>query len=91
VSVPHLVLTRDRIVSSQGIISMPYVQFDGLHLTAFAITRTSDNPLTSQMMVNDVTTEMNRSTIYCSNDDDENGAPMAMINVLNEGNIRFYS
>ena len=51
----------------------------------FDITRTSDNPLTSQMMVNDVTTGINGSTIYCSNDGDENRAPMATINVLNQG------
>ena len=83
VSVPHLD-TRERVVADQGDFS-PNLLFNGLHSTAFTITRTSINPLTSQMMVNDVTTAMNGSTIYCSEDGNENGAPMVTINVINEG------
>ena len=37
------------------------------------------------MMVNDVITAMNGSTIYCSEDDNVNGAPMVTINVINKG------
>ena len=83
VSVPHLD-TRERIVADVGDFS-PNLLFSGLHSTAFTITRTSINPLTSQMVVNDVTTAMNGSTIYCSEDGNENGAPMTTINVINEG------
>ena len=87
VSVPHLTMTRESIVSSLGIVSTTALQFSGLHLTAFTVTRTSGNPLTSQMMVNDVTTAMNGSTIYCSEDGNENdsGVPMVIIAVTNEG------
>ena len=53
--------------------------------TEFNITRTSDSPLTSQLLINNVTTETNGSTIYCSEDGDENGAPMAAINVKYKG------
>ena len=85
VSVPRLAMTRDTVVADQGIISTTDLQFNGLHSSAFNVTRTSGNPLTSQMMVNNVTTEMNGSTIYCSEDDDENGAPAVTINVTNKG------
>ena len=83
VSVPHLD-TRERIVADQGDFS-PNLQFNGLHSTAFTITRTSVNPLTSQVMVNNVTTVMNGSTIYCSEDGNENGVPMVTLIVTNEG------
>jgi hypothetical protein len=88
VSIPHLAMTRESIVSSGGAVS-PTLQFSGLHPTVLTITRTSSNPLTTQMLINDVTTEMNGSTIYCSEDGNENknGVPMAMINVINEGII----
>ena len=89
VSVPHLD-TRERIVADVGDFS-PNLLFNGLHSTAFTITRTSINPLTSQMMVNDVTTVMNGSTIYCSEDSNENGAPMATINVTNRGIANYYA
>ena len=84
VSVPRLT-TRDTIVSSQGAISTTDLQFNGLHPTAFTVTRTSGNPLISQMMVNDVTAEMNGSTIYCSEDRNTNGAPVVAVNVTNKG------
>ena len=53
------------------------------HLLSHA--RTSSNPLISQMMVYNVITAMNGSTIYCSEDSNANGAPMATITVTNEG------
>ena len=81
-SVPRLALTRETIVASQGAISTTDLRFSRLHSTAFTVTRTSGNPLTSQMMVNDVTTAMNGSTIYCSENDDENGAPAVAVNVI---------
>ena len=85
VSVPHLP-TRENIVPRQGVVRTA-LQFNGLHPSTFTVTRTSGSPLTSQMMVNDVTTEINGSTIYCSEDGDENGAPMITITVINEGII----
>ena len=86
VSAPNLG-TTGTIVADQGDFS-PNILFNGLHSTAFTVTRTSTNPLTSQMMVNiNVTTntEINGSTIYCSEDGNENGAPMTTINVINKG------
>ena len=66
VSIPHLAMSREVIVPRQGAISTTALQFNGLHLTNFNVTRTSTSPLTSQMLINNVTTEINGSTIYCS-------------------------
>ena len=87
ISIPRLAMTRETIVSDQGAISTTDLQFNGLHSTAFTVTRTSSSPLTSQMMVTGVTTMVNGSTIYCSEDGNENGAPMVAITVTNEGII----
>ena len=63
------------------------LQFNGLD-SSFTVTRTSGNPLIiiSQMLVDSVTTEMNGSTIYCSEDgnENENGVPMATITVMHQ-------
>ena len=87
VTVPNLA-TRERIVADQGDF-FPNLLFNGLHSTAFSITRKSGNPLTTQIMVNiNVTTtnEINGSTIYCSEDGNENGGSMVtIINVINKG------
>ena len=83
VSVPNLG-TNGRNVADQGDFN-PTIPFNGLHSTAFTVSRTSANPLTSQMMVNDVITAMNGSTIYCSENRNVNGAPMTTINVINKG------
>ena len=85
VSIPRLAMTRNTIVANQGAISTTDLRFNGLHSTAFNVTRTSGNPLTSQMVVNNVTTEMNGSTIYCSEDRNTNGAPIVTVNVTNKG------
>ena len=87
VSLPHLAMTRESIITSTGVVSTTALQFSGLHPIAFTITRTSSSPLTSQMMVNDVTTAMNGSTIHCSEDSNENesGVPMVTITIINEG------
>ena len=82
VSIPHLAMSRENIVSTQGAISTTALQFNGLHLTEFTVTRTSENPLTSQLLINNVTTEINGSTIYCSEDGNENGAPAVAVNVI---------
>ena len=84
VTVPNLA-TRETIIADQGAFSTTGLRFDGLLSTAFTVTRISENPLTSQMMVTDVTNAMNGSTIYCSQDGNENGAPMVTINVTNQG------
>ena len=87
VSVPHLD-TRERIVADQGDFS-PNLLFNGLHSTAFTITRTSESPLVSQLLISNVTTEINGSTIYCTEDGNENEAPMITIIVTNEGILNF--
>jgi hypothetical protein len=89
VSVPHLAMTRESIVSATGVVSTTALQFNGLNSTAFTITRTSGNPLTSQMIINNVTTAMNGSTIYCSEDRNENeiGVPAVTITVTTKGVI----
>ena len=85
VSIPRLAMTRETIVADQGAIGTTDLQFNGLHSTAFNVTRTSGNPLTSQMVVNNVTAEMNGSTIYCSENRNTNGAPVVTVNVTNKG------
>ena len=82
VSVPRLATTRDTIVARTGDISTTDLQFNRLHLTEFNVARTSSSPLTSQLLINNVTTEINGSTIYCSEDGNENGAPAVAVNVI---------
>ena len=84
VSVPHLAITHERIIPNQGHILSPEFK---IGLTEFNITRTSESPLISQLLINNVTTEINGSTIYCSEDGNENGAPMIAIEVLYTGVI----
>ena len=85
VSIPRLATTHDTIVADQGAVSTTDLQFNGLHSTAFNVTRTSGNPLISQMMVNNVTTEMNGSTIYCSDVRNTDGAPAVTLIITNQG------
>ena len=84
VSVPHLLgATNQRIVLSQGDLLSPEFRID---FTEFNITRTSDeSPLISQLLISNVSTEINGSIIYCSEDGDENNASMIAINVTNKG------
>ena len=85
VSVPHpmnMATTRERFVHSEGGLLSPDFK---IGFTEFNITRTSDSPLTSQLLINNVTAEINGSTIYCSEDGNENNAPMTVINVKNNG------
>ena len=85
VSIPHQsTLTRERIVASQGYILLPEFR---IGFTEFNITRTSESPLINQLLINNVTTEINGSTIYCSEDGNENNAPMVTINVIYKGMI----
>ena len=56
--------------------------------TEFSITLTSASQFISQILMNNVTTEINGSTIYCSEDGDENGAQVIAINVINKGIIK---
>ena len=83
VSIPSLAMTRETIVADQGF----FLQFNGLHFTEFNVTRISGSPLISQLLINNVTIEINGSTIYCSKDGNVNGAPMITINVTNKGII----
>ena len=82
VSVPHMAAIPQRIVLSQGNLLSPEFR---IGFTVFNISRTSDSPLTSQLLISDVTTEINGSAIYCSEDSDETNAPMTVINVKNKG------
>ena len=84
VSVPHLATTRERIVTSQGVILSPEFK---IGFTEFNVTRTSLSPLISQLLINNVTTEINASIIYCSEDGNENNAPMTAIKVIYKGMI----
>ena len=79
-----LAITRERIIPSQGNIISP--EFN-IGFTEYVIARTSESPLISQMMINNVTTGINGSNIYCSEDGDETNAPMITIKVLYKGMI----
>ena len=83
-SIPHLAAITQRIVLSQGDLLSPEFR---IGFTEFHVSRTSDSPLTSQLLINNVTTEINGSTIYCSEDGNENNAPMTVINVKYQGII----
>ena len=85
VSIPHpMAIMRERLVTNQGVLlsSVFYISF-----TEFNVTLTFDSPLTSQLLINNVTTEINGSTIYCSEDGDENKASMIVVNVMLKGTI----
>ena len=85
VSIPHLPgATTQRIVPNQGVVLSPEFNID---FTEFNITRTSDSPLISQLLISNVTTEINGSIIYCSEDGDENNVPMTAFNVEYKGNM----
>ena len=84
VSVPHLAgaKTQRIIVPTTGVVLSPDFR---IGFTEFNISRTSDSPLTSQLLINNVTTEINGSTIYCSEDGGENNASMTVIIVKYKG------
>ena len=84
VSVPHLAIPSERIVTSEGHILSPELK---IGYTEFNITRTSQSPLTSQILISNVTTGVNGLNIYCSEDGNEINAPMTAINVIYKGII----
>ena len=89
VSVPRMPsATTQRIVLSQGDLLSPEFKIGFIE---FNITRTSESPLISQLLINNVTTAINRSTIYCSEYGDENNAPMIAIDVKYKGIMIFYA
>ena len=75
-SVPHLATTHKRVVPNQGDLLVPKFKID---FTDFYVTRTSESLLISQLLITNVTTAMNGSTIFCSEDGNENNAPNALI------------
>ena len=84
VSVPHLAIPLESIVTSQAILPPEFK----IGYTELNITHTSQRPLTSQMLINNVTTEINGSTIYCLDEvGNENDAPMVVINMIHKGMI----
>ena len=85
VSVPHLAsATTQRIVPSQGVLLSPEFK---IGFTELNITRTSESPLISQLLINNVTIEINGTTIYCSEDGNETNAPMIAIDVIHKSMI----
>ena len=72
VSVP-MVTTFERIILSQGSLVSPDFR---IGFTEFNISRTSENPLISQLLISNVTTNIN---VYCSDDGTENNSPMTAI------------
>ena len=79
ISVPHQATTPERIVANQGVITSPAFT---INFARFSITRTSDNPLISELLIDNVTSGINGSTIYCSEDGNKNGATMIAIDVI---------
>ena len=87
ISVPHPAgATSHRIIvpASPGVLLSPDFK---IGFTEFNISRTSDSPLISQLLINNVTTEINGSRVYCSEGGNENNAPMSVINVKYKGMI----
>ena len=72
VSVP-MATPHERIILSQGSLLSPDFR---ISFTEFNITRTSDSPLISQLLVNNVTTNI---SVYCSDDGTENNSPMTVV------------
>ena len=87
VSIPHLAMSREAIVPRQGDISATDLQFNQLRFTVFNVRRTSESPLISQLLINNVTTEINGSSVYCSEDGDENEASAVAVNII----LNFYN
>ena len=86
VSIPHLATTREKTVQNQGDLLVPEFK---IGFAKFSITHTSERPLISQLLINNVTTEINGSIIYCSEDGNETGTPTTTIYVIYKG-ARFY-
>ena len=85
VSVPHLAGdTSQKVIvpASPGVVLSPEFR---IGFTEFNVTRTSDNPLTSQLLINNVTTEINGSTIYCSEGYNESNTPMTAVKIKYKG------
>ena len=89
VSVPHLATPLESIVTSQAILPPEFK----IGYTELNITHVLQSPLTSQMLINNVTTEINGSTIYCLDDEvgNEIDGPMIVINVIHRGMIMGFS
>ena len=87
VSVPRMAGATTQtiiVLESPGIVLSPDFK---IGFTEFNVTRMSDSPLTSQLLINNVTTEINGSRVYCSEDGDKNNAPMTVINIKYKGMI----
>ena len=85
VSVPRMATTQGIVVpASPGVLLSPNFK---IGFTEFNVTRTSDNPLISQLLINNVTTEINGSTIYCSESSNEKNGSMTAVNVKYKGMI----
>ena len=88
ISVPRMPsATNQRIVQSVGTLVSPEFK---IGFTELNMSRTSESPLTSQLLINNVTTEINGSTIYCSEDGDESNATMVAVDVKYKGVTMFY-
>lgn len=86
VSVPHQATTTERITANQGAIPSPTFT---IKFARFSILHMSESPLTSQMLIDNVTSGINELNICCSEDGNENDALMVTINVI--GSLNFAS
>ena len=77
VSSPHLDIPREIIVTSQGVLLSSEFR---IGFTEFNVTLISGSSLISQLLISNVTTEINGSRVYCSEDGNENNSPMTVIN-----------
>ena len=68
VSSPPLGTPREIIVTSQGILLSSEFR---IGFTEFNVSCTSDSPLISQLLISNVTAEINGSRVYCSEDGNE--------------------
>ena len=82
VSSPHLDSSRGIIVTNQGVLLSSEFK---IGFTEFNVTFTSGSTLISQLLINNVSIEINGSTIYCSKDGNETNAPMITINIKYKG------
>ena len=71
-SVP-MATPQERIILSQGSLLSPDFR---IGFTEFNITRTSDSPLISQLLISNVITNI---TVYCSEDGNENNSLMTIV------------
>ena len=79
ISVPDYVTVPERIITNQGVMSLPAFTINSAE---FHISRISESPLISRLVIDNVTTGINGSNIYCSEDGNKGDAPVVEINIM---------